>query len=747
MSWHFQVDELARHLYPVRGEGGGPGATRLGIDAHALFASGRSGDGLEPEVAVDGEWSDGSIEARISGRVDGVVTTLHGETLFEVKSYGTPPADLAELEARFPHHLFQLQLYGALRASGGAAFPELRLVAVGLSPDGTPAIGEAREILVPPADVAADLDLAVRSLVRERNRVAARRRRRRAIDVPDPHDAWRPHQEEVVAFLERHGRAAVIAATGSGKTAPALAVACRRAFAEGRRLFWATAKTSGQVAVMETARALGRRGARLRALRVTAGERLCDSRGACPHVRGHRRACYEADVVKEATRRGFIEEMELLAFADSHGLCARSLQDDILELFDVLVGDYNFVVDPRLPGRSHLDGAVVVDEAHNLHSRVRESLSVQVRRAVAEVALADRWEVRELARAFLGALPALPGEGMPADYLSLLPLSRRASALFAASVDDGPGLPFLDELGHLAWALEDECNPRIGLADASDGGGVSLLCLDPAPFIRERFREVDPLVLLSATLDPPDVHLALLGLEELPWHVAPDPFASQRRVLLVPAAGSLLREREREAPKAARAIAALVNASPGRYLAFACSFDHAALVAAALEAEGVAVTSQSRGMDRHAVHRMATMFCRGGESGVLVAPAAGLLGEGIDLPPGLQGVFLLGPSLPAVTSERKAIQAYHDARGESGFVMAFLVPGLTRVIQAAGRVVRREGECAWVVLLDRRFARPPYRSLLPVTWQRAPSLTVEQAASALAEGSLAGLTSMADDDF
>ncbi|MFN7974661.1 MAG: helicase C-terminal domain-containing protein [Acidobacteriota bacterium] len=414
-------------------------------------------------------------------------------------------------------------------------------------------------------------------------------------------------------------------------------------------------------------------------------------------------------------------------------MCARALQDELYDLFDLLVGDYNFVLDPRPQSRNLiLSGVgVVIDEAHNVYERVREELSARATAASAWRALEDRAEIAELARAFLSELPALPDEAPACDYGALLPVARRSLALLAATAPRAAGRPFLEELASIAWALEDADNPRSGFADRE---GVHLACLDPAPFIASRLESVDPLVLLSATLDPPDLHLARIGLPEVEARIVDDPFASQRQVVLVPVAGSLWEEREREAPNAAAAMAALVKAHPGRYLAFACSYDHVALVSGALEGTDLHVVPQLRGMDRLEVETLARDFCSGPEPAVLIAPAAGLLGEGVDLPPGLSGVFLLGPALPALTAERRAIQRYHDANGDNGFALAFLVPGLARVVQAAGRVVRREGEHAFIILLDRRFGRRQYRALLPKAWQTARPLSLARAIDVLARG-------------
>ena len=510
----FAVEELARHLFPVRGEGGGAGATELGQQAHRELASILPRD-AETEVAVDAEWTDGGSPIRIVGRVDGVARSLFGPVVFELKTYGRPPRDFDELEARFPHHVFQLRLYGFMFEAAGEV-PELRLLSVGLTPDGRPDLAGGSEIAVPRVDIGDDLDLAVRSLVRHRRRAQARRQKRKGLEPGAPFERWRELQVEILDFLDEHPRGVVVAATGSGKTAPTLEFVCRRALARGGSVFWATAKTSGQQPVMDTIRRLRERGPAVRALRLSAQDRLCAHHGPCPEILRHRRQVYGRDLWKRALQEGLVEAGALIELAGAEGVCPRALQDELIDLVDVVVGDYNFVLDPRPAARNLLGGALVIDEAHNVYDRVREALSVDIRTDQAEAALGGRIEVRQLARDFLAAQLELPVRALPSEYQSLLPLSGRARALFAASEPDEPGLDFLGELGAIEWAISEDENPRLGMSDRE---GVRFLCLDPAPFLKARLTDVDPLVLLSATLDPPDVHLHRIGLEDLPARV------------------------------------------------------------------------------------------------------------------------------------------------------------------------------------------------------------------------------------
>ncbi|MEE4382301.1 MAG: helicase C-terminal domain-containing protein, partial [Pseudomonadales bacterium] len=212
---------------------------------------------------------------------------------------------------------------------------------------------------------------------------------------------------------------------------------------------------------------------------------------------------------------------------------------------------------------------------------------------------------------------------------------------------------------------------------------------------------------------------ALLGLpEDTTLLRLPCPFPPERRrVLLVPGLDLRHAGREHALPALTELVAGLVQARPGHHLVFAPSFAFAARLGEALaerlpEAE---VPVQTPAMDEGARAAFLDALARpDGRTRVACAVAGGLFGEAIDLPGDcLVGVVVAGLPLPAPDVERRAVQDYH---GADGFDVAFRFPAMTRVLQAAGRLIRAERDAGVVCLVDRRFAQPAWRALLPREW-------------------------------
>jgi Rad3-related DNA helicase len=256
-----------------------------------------------------------------------------------------------------------------------------------------------------------------------------------------------------------------------------------------------------------------------------------------------------------------------------------------------------------------------------------------------------------------------------------------------------------------------------------EGPRLHLQCLDPAPLLREAIDALAGLVLFSATLGPAPLRRLELGLpEHSQWLALPNPYPPERRLLLV--ADDLdLRSRAREAnlKRLVATIVELVDARAGHYLVFAPSFLFLGTLADALGAERPdwCVQRQARGMsetEREAfVDALRTPAP--GRTRVALAVAGGLFAEGVDLPgEALIGVVVAGLPLPAPDVERRALADYHGAAGRD---LAFRAPAVTRVLQAAGRLVRDEADSGIVCIVDARLREQEFRRLFPEDWNPA----------------------------
>jgi Rad3-related DNA helicase len=261
----------------------------------------------------------------------------------------------------------------------------------------------------------------------------------------------------------------------------------------------------------------------------------------------------------------------------------------------------------------------------------------------------------------------------------------------------------------------------------TDTRALKLLCKDPSRFLGAVINRTHATLGLSATLSPPEFYRDLLGFAPgRTAHVSvPSPFpAEHRRIVIDPSVETTYRARPANYDRIAGRLSELADAVPGNCLVLFPSYGFLAAVAPFLRTASKRVLVQERGAgDRERESILEAL--RGALFGdvLLLAVAGGVFAEGVDYPGDmLKAVAVVGPCLPAVSLEQQLLQQYYDERFERGFEYAFVVPGMTRVIQAAGRLIRSGEDTGVIALLDRRFLRGPYRQHLPEDWVPAEGL-------------------------
>lgn len=256
---------------------------------------------------------------------------------------------------------------------------------------------------------------------------------------------------------------------------------------------------------------------------------------------------------------------------------------------------------------------------------------------------------------------------------------------------------------------------------------IGLWCLDPSGYLRPRLAALGGFVGLSATLRPAAFHRDLLGLPADRTDVVsvPSPFPPERRkVIVAPRISTAYKDREQHAGPTAALLARCVAAVPGNTAIYFPSFAMLGDIVGRVPRDPAREwLVQQPGMDDALRAEALTRLGGGGPPKVLCAVLGGVFAEGIDLPPGsLRAVIVVGPALPPIGLERDLLRAYFDARFDGqGFAFASLVPGLTRVVQAAGRLIRRPDDHGVIVLVDRRFRWRDLAAMLPSDWAPAVS--------------------------
>jgi Rad3-related DNA helicase len=248
---------------------------------------------------------------------------------------------------------------------------------------------------------------------------------------------------------------------------------------------------------------------------------------------------------------------------------------------------------------------------------------------------------------------------------------------------------------------------------------VARLCLDPSKELGPRIAGLGGFVAASATLTPASFYRDLFGLEPGRYRTVVSHGAfppENRKVVVVPRVSTAWRDRAREAEPTAALIERCIRVVPGNAAVYFPSFAMLRDLAARWALPVHEVLIQEPGMSEPERQALLARLSAGRPM-VLAAVLGGVFAEGIDLPPGaLDAVMVVGPALPPVGLERDLLRAFFEDRYGEGFRYASLIPGMTRVVQAAGRLLRRPEDRGAIVLFDRRFRWRDYRELLPEDW-------------------------------
>ncbi len=746
-----------------------------GVAAHRAYQAIRQGEdeGFEAEVQVKHSLLVDGWEVVIKGRMDGLSVEGDYWVVEEVKSSVLGYERLCTFTAAdMPEAALQLRMYlHALEARGQRAMGRLIVISVR---DGTQHLIQ----VAPDPEFAVLLMAQLSWVIRKREAYLAWMDRRRSASVSFAHSEWRPNQEtlatDVLDTVERGGHLLLNAPTGIGKTAAVLYAAFTAAYRTDRRVMFVTARTTQQAIVEDTIRRMATEGVPVRAVSIRARDKAClnevvacrpdccaYANGHHDRVRGnnlHERLWRESGGILHVPSPDDLQEM-----ATEHTVCPFSLAMELAREADIIIGDYNYAFDPSRKigpiAESPGDWIVVVDEAHNLPERARGYASPRLMRETVEwVAdeLADRPEFMgpaELAADILDWMDAYiegVGEAGAVAYSLDDGVNARDIQRFAMRFDEmsmdyallkaeqppfDEGDPFIDmgrAVSRMRAALDGAGEETVVIwrsGRRGDAAGVQLLCRDPAPVLAPTFADLSATVIMSATLRPADFYASILGLESgrLVQSEFDSPFPPEhRKVIVVGDVSTEYKKRARDKAAIAAHVESAIRGVPGNVAVFFSSFALRDAVAAEMGLTGRPMIFQERNMEEGDRSRVLKTLQRG-ENHVLMGVLGGIFSEGIDLPgAGLLAAVIVGPALPAVGMERKLMSAWFQELHGSGFRYAYQVPGMARVVQAAGRVIRTPDDIGAIVLVGRRFLQNEYQEFFPPEWTAVRSNNPEE---------------------
>ncbi|MES2960386.1 MAG: ATP-dependent DNA helicase [Pseudomonadota bacterium] len=721
--------------------------SKQGIAGHRTVAASRSST-YRSEVSVCGQHR----HLVVRGRADGY--DPERRLVEEVKTY---QGDLDRVPANHRHfHWAQAKVYGALlcRQLGLQAITvSLVYFDVGKQREAPPLIQECTA-----NELQAFFEILCERFIGWADQELAHRERRDAALtwLRFPHAHFRTGQHDLAKAVfnaARLGRCLLAQApTGIGKTVATLFPMLKACPAQDiDKVFFLTAKGSGRALALDALEAIGQGGMPLRVIELVARDKACEHPDkachgqSCPLARDFYDRLPAARTA--AVSAGALTREALRAIALTHAVCPYYLAQEMARWCDVVVGDYNHFFDSAamLHGLTVANAwrvTVLVDEAHNLVDRARSMYSAtlqsaQLRSVRANTPAALKQPLDRLQRIWnrvvKGATDGYTVLDAPPQAFSsaLQGVIDAISAHFAENpaADDSAVLQFYFDALHFTRLL-DTFGPhslfdvtREGKAAQGIRQGVSTLCVRnvlPAPFLRPRFAAARATVLFSATLAPWTFYADTLGLpDDFAWLDVLAPFKpEQLKVRIACDLSTRYRDRNESLTPIANLIASQYDEVPGNYIAFFSSFDYLQQALAEFSARHptVPVWEQRRRMTAGERDAFLARFEVDG-SGVGFAVLGGVFAEGIDLPgTRLIGAFIATLGLPQINPVNEQLRRRLDADFGAGYDYTYLFPGVRKVVQAAGRVIRTLGDRGVVHLIDDRFARPEVRRLLPTWW-------------------------------
>ena len=584
-----------------------------------------------------------------------------------------------------------------------------------------------------------------------------------------PFDSFRPGQRTMSAYVYRaireREKVFLQAPTGIGKTMSALFPALK-AMGRGQteKIFYLTAKTVTGQAAVNAADLLIEKGACLKVVRITAKDRCCPlekrdcNPESCPYAKGHYDRVNEAVLSALQERDRF--DLEVIdQIAQKYQVCPFELTLDIAIWADIIICDYNYAFDPgaslkRFFQDKNTDYVLLVDEAHNLVDRARNMFTAVIEK-----------------QRFLDFRAKLP------KYSALYKLAGAVNKLFLTAahtmkenetpiLTEEPGEECLvvlrqftdgmeaylqqhrdEEIEEEIWELYFQALFFQRIAEKKKGGyscywegkgrtmRYTLFCVDPSETLTDIYQHVRSTIFFSATLMPIHYYKELLGgTTEEKTIALPSPFDPTRKKILTSRVQANYAGRTQSIDAVTQLLYTAVQSKEGHYMVFFPSFAYMEQVKERFTAHypEEPIICQESQMDEAARESFLRRFTEDDAPVLGFCVLGGLFSEGIDLKgDNLIGVIIVSVGIPQLNQERNLIRDHMDKNGKPGYEYAYQYPGLNKVFQAAGRLIRSEEDAGFVLLLDERFEQERYSALYPPDWAPVSSVNADNLADTL----------------
>lgn len=740
-----------------------------GMDKDAMLMGGKihrkiqrqMGAGYHAEVSLKHEILCRGFILSVEGRADGIMETADGIVVDEIKGIYK---ELEFLKEPVPVHLAQAMCYAYIYANQqGLSDIGVQMTYCNLE---TEEIKRFQNVYPYEELERWFLELAGQYEKWARYQISWRKKRNASIKKIEFPFSYREGQRDltvsVYRTILRKKKLFIQAPTGVGKTMATVFPAVKAMGEElGEKIFYLTARTITRTVAWQAFDTLKEQALRMKVLVLTAKEKICFCEEAdcnpekCPYAKGHydrvNDAVYELLTSSDEMSREILEE-----HARKWKVCPFEMSLDASTWVDAVICDYNYVFDPnahlkRFFGESVKgDYLFLIDEAHNLVDRGREMYSAsvckeEVLKVKRLVKMSDPKLVRRLEECNKQML-ALKREceeyqilnSVGHIYLKLIALMGELEQYLEECTDPEVRKEVLDFYFQVRMFVNiyERVDENYLIYSELDGKGhfwIRLFCVNPSACLQEFLEKGNSAVFFSATLLPIHYYKNLLSTSKEDYAVyARSPFDVRRRLLLVgnDVSSKYTSRGEEMYRRYARYLLCMVRAKAGNYMAFFPSYRFMEEVYEAFEIllaeqriagelEEIDYILQSQHMSEEAREIFLENFEEERERSLIgFCVMGGIFSEGIDLSRDrLIGAAIVGTGLPQVCRERELLKDYFQKQGVRGFDYAYLYPGMNKVLQSAGRVIRTDRDCGVILLLDERFRDYRYQEIFPREWK------------------------------
>lgn len=550
----------------------------------------------------------------------------------------------------------------------------------------------------------------------------------------------------------RGGKLFAQAPTGTGKTISTLFPAVK-AMGEGKtsKIFYLTAKTITRQVAEEAFKKMRSGSLRIKTLTLTAKEKICFCEKPvcnpefCEYAHGHYDRINDAvlDAISNCDEftRSSVEE-----YARKNKVCPFELALDISLWVDCVICDYNYVFDPRAYLRRFFsenngDYVFLIDEAHNLVDRSREMFSSELfktrfyqvkkaykgrNKALDRILTKINKYLLELGKS-CGDQGYLVNSALPKEFSELLTkYVSVCEAVLKKNRELGEDNDFLQlyfEVLHYLLIADFYDERYVTVMESRQNEVmVRLFCLDPSYLLSEALKRGGSTVMFSATLTPLEYFREILGGADDDWMMTLDSPFDDGHLCLMAAdrVSTKYKDREQSAAEITELIHTVVSGKTGNYIVYFPSYQYMHIVYEAFRTsfpEVNAVEQQAAMTEELREAFMASFQENPQETYVAFCVLGGIFSEGIDLKGSrLIGTVIVSVGLPQLSVQQDLIRDYFNQKNGMGYEYAYMYPGMNKVLQAAGRVIRSESDKGAVLLIDERFGHSSYKRIFPKHW-------------------------------